>query len=47
MAAPPGEREQHALRVGIGDARELRAAGAKFAGLMAGRPELQRFQVVG
>lgn len=30
-----------------GASDHFRAAGAKFAGLMAGRPELKRFEVVG
>ena len=30
-----------------GASDHFRAAGAKFAGLMAGRPELKRFEVIG
>lgn len=30
-----------------GASDHFKAAGAKFAGLMAGRPELKRFQVIG
>lgn len=30
-----------------GESEHFKAAGAKFAGLMAGRPEIQRLEVIG
>lgn len=38
--------DDEALRA-HGASDHFKAAGAKFAGLMAGRPELQRFDVIG
>ena len=38
--------DDEALRA-HGASDHFKAAGAKFAGLMAGRPELERFEVIG